>query len=274
MSRRNSRPRFQSIWEAVVNGNPGDIRTLLDAGTHPDDRGDVDDPTPLMYAAATGRLDIVEMLIDAGADPNLTAEEVVDLPPVPFLEFLYASATLLAMSAPVYAAAYGHRAIYDAVLPRTTLEVRRQAEAVWLARQAYLDSLAEEVRDSSLESQPPKKPKKSQIATARSALLAERPKAKRWIVQCLLCQRQGYKHAMPAEIDQMGTAARVRKLFGSLELEGGICERCRIKARAGLLRAEENRRRKMQALAAYPKDKVIGSKQRKRKDPVKPGENS
>jgi ankyrin repeat protein len=49
-------------------------RHLLDAGANPDGRVGVDQSTPLILAAAQGDVEMVQLLLDRGASPNLTAE--------------------------------------------------------------------------------------------------------------------------------------------------------------------------------------------------------
>lgn len=81
---------------------------MITDGTHPDDREEASDPTPLMVAAARGRLDIVEVLARAGADVNAVAEDHSgDLDQFPFLDELFGTARLTALTALAYAALYG-----------------------------------------------------------------------------------------------------------------------------------------------------------------------
>ncbi|MFE9723809.1 ankyrin repeat domain-containing protein [Streptomyces sp. NPDC005794] len=47
---------------------------LLDAGANPNGRADTDQYTPLILAAAQGEVDMVELLLDRGASPDLTVE--------------------------------------------------------------------------------------------------------------------------------------------------------------------------------------------------------
>ncbi|MFC9287035.1 ankyrin repeat domain-containing protein [Streptomyces sp. NPDC057052] len=49
-------------------------RHLLDAGAHPDGRVGADQYTPLILAAAQGDVEMVELLLDRGACPNLTVQ--------------------------------------------------------------------------------------------------------------------------------------------------------------------------------------------------------
>lgn len=91
MARRKAGPRFDSLWDAIGDGTASDVRDLLaNAGGGPEEREESGDPTPLMYAAALGRLEMVQALVDAGADVNETAEHGLggDLPELPFLDAL------------------------------------------------------------------------------------------------------------------------------------------------------------------------------------------
>lgn len=144
-------PAFDSLWDAVVRGGPADVRALLDAGAGPDEREDVDDPTPLMYAAAVGAREVAELLIARGADVNAATEHyAIDLPEdaVPedqpddaFLDGVtsFNNTAWAGWTAPVYAALFGRREVYDFLRERASPAVRQQAEAVWAARQAAVN---------------------------------------------------------------------------------------------------------------------------------------
>ena len=54
---------------AAVKGHKDIVEMLLDAGIDPD-REDGGDQTPLMFAAGNGRVGIVKLLLEAGANPN------------------------------------------------------------------------------------------------------------------------------------------------------------------------------------------------------------
>lgn len=51
---------------------------------------------------------------------------------------------------------------------------------------------------------------------------------RRWLNQCVACQRKGYKPTMPDEIHPGFAAQNIRRYFGPLEVdEVGLCEECR-----------------------------------------------
>ncbi len=54
--------------------NRGLVRWLLDRGVHPDCRLGSDGNTPLMQAAADGDVELIQTLIDYGANPNARNE--------------------------------------------------------------------------------------------------------------------------------------------------------------------------------------------------------
>ena len=63
------------LLEAVESGKPAAVRALLDAHANPDLKTDPRDMkhTPLTLSAWRGRLDLVDMLLAAGANPGLIA---------------------------------------------------------------------------------------------------------------------------------------------------------------------------------------------------------
>jgi Ankyrin repeats (many copies) len=259
MAKRRTGRRFASLWDAVVEGSTDDVRRALAAGHPVDERDEEGDPTPLMYAAARGRLDVVRVLVAAGADVNVVAEDLLDLPPLPFLEPLYESATLWGMSALAYAAGYGRDAVCDFLAPRTSATLRRQANAVRRARAAYLDALDPEARAAFEQRLLGEKPAPSARAAARTALLRAHPKLARWVVQCPLCQRQGFKPALPADTDPRGPVAALRRLFKPLALrKDGMCEACAQRAARAMRRREEQRQRKLASLPPELKAKLRG----------------
>jgi ankyrin repeat protein len=67
----NSRFAFRRtmLHEAVTWGNKKAVKLLVDSGAVAD-VADIDDCTPLHYAAASGRKDIAEILLTAGASVN------------------------------------------------------------------------------------------------------------------------------------------------------------------------------------------------------------
>jgi hypothetical protein len=247
MARRKGTSRFDTLWEAVRDGTVADVRAILTAADGvPEERDEEGDPTPLMYAAALGRLEIVQALVEAGAEVNVIAspEPGLELPELPFLDPLMERGEIqpAVLCALAYAVGYGRTGVASFLQPYTSGELQRVAAAVGAAREQYLRSLDDKARKAVLRKrdQP-----ESNAATERRALLAEHPKLSRWIVQCPLCPRQGYKPTMPAEIDRQGTAARVRRLFRPLALENYLCERCRDKVakgqRAIVARAQKRR---------------------------------
>ncbi len=220
MAQRRRDRRFHDLAEAVLNGTADDVRRLLADGTHPDDREEANDPTPLMVAAARGRLDVVELMVSAGADVSALAEDLYgELDQFPFLDDLFAVARLTALTALAYAALYGHEAVYHYLAPRTAPRLRQEAEALRRARTEHPAVAARPYLA-------PEKPRSARQA-AREELLASSAAARRWVVPCGLCHKQGYRPTMPAEIDRRGTAARVRRLFPPLAPEGYLCQRCR-----------------------------------------------
>jgi len=53
-----------SLYKAATDGKVGDVRDLLERGAHPDGN---DNGLPLIYAAYNGHLDVVNILLEAGA---------------------------------------------------------------------------------------------------------------------------------------------------------------------------------------------------------------
>ena len=51
-------------------------------------------------------------------------------------------------------------------------------------------------------------------------------KLHRWVVQCVLCQRQGYDPAVADDERNRSIAYSVRLWFRPLSLTGGMCEDC------------------------------------------------
>jgi hypothetical protein len=220
MARRTRQRRFENLTHAALEGSPEDVRAMIDGGTHPDDRDEADEPTPLMAAAARGRLGVVEVLVGAGADVNALAEDLSgELDQFGFLDDFFADARLTALTALAYAALYGQDQVYQHLAPKTDPSLRQEADAL---RQARAEYPSPDVRSYLA----PAKPKPARQA-GRAALLASSAAARKWIVRCVLCQKQGYKPGMPEAIDRRGTAARVRALFPPLALEGYLCQRCR-----------------------------------------------
>jgi hypothetical protein len=239
MAKRQTRKQFDNLFHAALEGAVEDVRHLLADGTHPDDRNEWEDPSPLMAAAARGRLDVVEVLVNAGADVNAEADDQSgELDQFPYLDGLLEAGRLTAITALAYAALYGQEQIYQFLAPRTAPHLRGEAAAILRARAEHPDFVPRPYLA-------PEKPKSASQA-AREELLAHSGAARRWVVQCGLCHKQGYKPSMPAEIDRRGTAARVRRLFRPLALENYLCPRCgdRI-AKAHQKMAEAQARRRL-----------------------------
>jgi ankyrin repeat protein len=69
-------PKTQSLFEAISTVNYDRVKLLIDSGVainHPNDRGQ----TPLMVACQRGNLEIVDLLIAAGAQMKVSQEPVV-----------------------------------------------------------------------------------------------------------------------------------------------------------------------------------------------------
>lgn len=63
-----------ALWFACLHGGPATILRLLEAGT-PIDHANDDDITCLMQAAASGRLEVLRMLLAHGASASLCAPD-------------------------------------------------------------------------------------------------------------------------------------------------------------------------------------------------------
>jgi len=227
--------RYRDLPLAVLDGTADDVSQILAGGIDPDSREDPNDPTPLMIAAARGRLELVERLVAAGADVNAQVDDQSqEMDQFPFLDQLYAAAELEGLSPLAYAVLYRQQEAYDYLAPRTAPGLRKQAEAI---RRAAPAKTAAAIRAYG----EPAKPKSASKA-AREEFLAERAKARRWVNVCLLCGRQGYKPDLPDQIDDKGSAAELRRLFTPLAVdENRICEKCMSKVNRGLQKAQAKR---------------------------------
>jgi hypothetical protein len=256
MAKRRSK-RFDNLTHAALEGSAEDVRRMIDDGTPPDDREEADELTPLMAAAASGRLDVVEVLLEAGADVNaIVDDQSGELNQFPFLDELFAFGRLSGMTALAYAMLYGQKPVCDYLAPRTATNLRREVEAI---RQAKAKQPCAAPRPYGA----PEKPKSGRQA-ARDELLAGSAAARRWVWNCLLCGRVGYKPALPEEIDRRGTAGQLRRLFGPLELDKNrICEGCTKRAAAGMRRREEQRQKRLASLPAELKAKMGGMAKKK-----------
>ena len=109
---------FTALEEAVVGGHEVVVDRLLEAGADVD-RQNEDGGTPLMIAAATGRLDIVRQLVEAGANVNVITDGEAALS---------------------CAASCGHLGVYAYLLPRSTPAVQARGD---IALGAYLEYVAQ-----------------------------------------------------------------------------------------------------------------------------------
>ncbi|AMV25599.1 Ankyrin repeat protein [Gemmata sp. SH-PL17] len=117
-------PRFAStFWSlpllqyAIESGAVGVVGALLGAGV-PADAVDELGATPLMIAAAVGNIEIVRLLLDDGADPNVLPEQHDrDVDP-----------GRCGRSALYEALIRGHRAVIDLLTPVTRSDIRSLAD--------------------------------------------------------------------------------------------------------------------------------------------------
>jgi ankyrin repeat protein len=225
------------LSRAVIEANSDAVRQMLARGIDPDGRGDHEDPTPLMIAAARGRLDVVEALVAAGADVNAQFDDQSDeLDQFPFLDQLHAAAELHGLFPLAYAALYRQKNVYDFLDERTAPPLRKRAEAI---RQASATKAPRSIRAYGEPARP-----KSVAKAARESFLAANAKARRWVNACLLCDREGYKPQLPEQIDDKGTAAQLRRLYNELPLnDRRMCGNCMGKVAAGLEKAQAKRRK-------------------------------
>jgi ankyrin repeat protein len=127
---RKRRP-CEGLDDAIHNGTAAEVRQLLAAGADPNGVEEAGDVTPLMSAASRGDLDIVQALVEAGADVNALADDLSgDLDAFPYLEEAFQNAELHGMTALVYAVLYGHAEVKAYLSRRTGPELRAQAKAV------------------------------------------------------------------------------------------------------------------------------------------------
>jgi hypothetical protein len=252
MAKRRSKKQFGNLTHAVLEGSAEDVRGMIDEGTPPDDREEADEPTPLMAAAASGRLDMIEVLVDAGADVNaIVDDQSGELDQFAFLEELFACGRLSGMTPLAYGVLYGKKDVCDYLTPLTAADLRNEEEAI---RKAMAGQPTAAPRPYFA----PEKPKSASKA-ARNELLAGSAAARRWVWSCPLCGRQGYKPALPEEIDRQGTAGRIRRLFQPLELgKDRICAGCHKRAAAAMRKMEERRQKKLASLRPELKAKLGG----------------
>lgn len=120
-----SRGAFVDVWMAAVNGDVNRVRELIDADPSLVNRTNDYNSyyagcgSPLQNAAGAGHLDIVKLLLDRGADPNLPDE------------------TIAPLGRALYAAVYnGHYEIAKLLLEHGANPdgpVESSADAVWIA---------------------------------------------------------------------------------------------------------------------------------------------
>jgi ankyrin repeat protein len=126
-----AKKRFKSLYDAVQNGAPTDVRQLLAAGEKPNEAEEAGDVTALMYAAQRGDLEIVKALVEGGADVNAVAEDLSgDLDEFEYLDEAFQAAELHGMTALVYAIVYGHTKVKTYLFKLTNPKLQKQAKAV------------------------------------------------------------------------------------------------------------------------------------------------
>jgi hypothetical protein len=58
------------------------------------------------------------------------------------------------------------------------------------------------------------------------------PQLRKWVNQCVACQRLGYKPEMPEQITPGVAAKTIRRFFPEMEVNNvGLCEQCAIATR-------------------------------------------
>jgi hypothetical protein len=238
MAKKMSRAvRVDDLIDAVVRGNVGDVQQVLAAGIHPDARDDEQEPTPLMVAAAQGRLEIVTLLLRAGANVNALCEDLSgELDQFAFLDGLYRHGRLTALTALTYAALYRHQEVLDCLAPLVEPGLRREADEV---RRAIAETGASPPRPyfETRETAPTS-------GTSRDAFLAAHPKLRRSIKTCPLCGGDGYDPELVRKSDPGVDVKELKRLFRPLPMtKDGYCEKCKRKIEEATRKRDARRRK-------------------------------
>src|SRR5689334_15476408 len=126
------------LVEAIRAGDADRVRALLADGAAPHEIEEAGDVTPLMYAAIAGSIEVVEAPVAAGADVDTVAEDLSgDLDQFTFLEPLAQQGKVRGMTALAYAILYGNVEVGEFLAPRTDPPLRREAELLRRAREAF-----------------------------------------------------------------------------------------------------------------------------------------
>jgi hypothetical protein len=115
----------EDLADAVDRGDAQAVAALLRSGADPEEVTELEGPTVLMRAAEAGNLDVVRALVEGGARVNAEADEG-DL--YRFLDADELEVFDSGVSALLYAALRGHRAVYDYLYPLTHPVLRHVVE--------------------------------------------------------------------------------------------------------------------------------------------------
>jgi hypothetical protein len=233
--------RYASLFEAIGEGSAEGVSKLLAAGADPDLDGveEADDRRPLMEAAARGDLEIARLLVAAGADVNTMVDDFTgDLDPFPFLDELFQHGKLRGMTALAYAALFDRPEMYEFLIPLTSAERQAEVTALREARERWIDSKPRR------PARPAAAPRESAKQARGEELLDARPGLRRWMNECPLCGRKGYKPDLPEEVDSRGSAAELRRHFKPLPLTSSYaCDRCSEKVQRAMAQRAARRAR-------------------------------
>lgn len=116
-----------ALAEAIREGDARAVAKLISAGVDVNDREDLDEDTPLMISVQTGDLEMVRMLVEAGADPDLASPD-------------WPSALHCAVFGP-------SRPIYKFLAPLASAENRAAAEELLARRNALKGAAGKPNRD-------------------------------------------------------------------------------------------------------------------------------